>query len=321
MRVFDDYKTVAANLRGAVVAVGNFDGVHRGHQAVIGHTHSLARKARRPVGVMMFEPHPREFFEPAKPIFRLTPLPRKLELFRRLGVDVAIVLPFNRDLASLDADRFIAEVLVAGLGVSGVVIGYDFHFGRGRGGTPAVMQAAGLQHGFDVTVIDAVGEDDTIYSSSAIRSLLKSGDVAGAAKLLGHRWQISGVVVGGAKRGTGMGFPTANIGLARGTELAHGIYAVTVHLDGKRHAGAAYLGKRPTFDNGEAVLEVFLLDFDGDLYGRTIGVEFAGFVRGDAKFDGMEALVVQMQRDCEHARAILNDIAANDPLSGTLVGA
>ncbi|MBZ0209098.1 MAG: riboflavin biosynthesis protein RibF, partial [Hyphomicrobium sp.] len=237
--------------------------------------------------------------------FHLTPLPQKLDLFEHAGLDLAVVLPFDVKLASLSADDFVSRIIVGALAARHVIIGHDFFFGRNRGGTPETMQAAAQKLGFGITIIPPVAEDGEVFSSSAIRLHLAQGDVKGATRLLGRTWRVEGTVVGGAKRGTGLGFPTANIPLPRGTTLGHGIYAVRVHLDGARHDGAAYLGTRPTYDDGMPVLEVFLLDFDGDLYGRTIEVEFVDFIRADRKFDSSQALIAQMERDCARARDIL----------------
>ena len=305
MLIVHGYKDVPAQARGAVLAIGNFDGVHRGHQALLRAASAIGRELGAPAGALIFEPHPREFFHPEEPHFHLTPLPQKLAIFDRLGLDIAVVLPFDAQLAALSADEFVDRVIVDGLGARHVVIGHDFFFGRNRGGTPETMQAAASRAGFGLTVIPPVAEDGEVFSSSAIRLRLAQGDVRGAARLLGREWRVAGTVVGGAKRGTGLGFPTANIPLPRGTAIGHGIYAVRVHIDGEVHDGAAYLGTRPTYDNGMPVLEVFLLDFDGDLYGRDIEVEFVDFIRADRKFDTSEALIAQMQADCARARDIL----------------
>ena len=305
MLVVHGYKDVPLEARGAVLAIGNFDGVHRGHQALLRAASAIGRELGAPAGALIFEPHPREFFHPEEPHFHLTPLPQKLAIFDRLGLDIAVVLPFDAQLAALSADEFVNNVIVDGLGARHVVIGHDFFFGRNRGGTPETMQAAASRAGFGLTVIPPVAEDGEVFSSSAIRLRLAQGDVKGAARLLGREWRAAGTVVGGAKRGTGLGFPTANIPLPRGTAIGHGIYAVRVHIDGEHHIGAAYLGTRPTYDNGMPVLEVFLFDFDGDLYGRDIEVEFVDFIRDDRKFDTSEALIAQMQADCARARAIL----------------
>jgi riboflavin kinase/FMN adenylyltransferase len=295
---------VPPEAKGAALAVGNFDGVHRGHQALL----QAAKTAAGPggkAGVILFEPHPREFFQPDKPHFRLTPLSRKLELIEACGMDVAVVLRFDAALAGLSADAFIERVLVGDLAVAHVVVGYDFRFGKGRAGEPETLRRAGAAHGFGVTVVAQVAEAGEVFSSSAIRAELAQGDVEGAAQMLGHWWRVIGKVVGGARRGTGLGFPTANFALDPSTALAHGIYAVRVLVDGTPHAAAAYLGTRPTFDDGAPLLEVFLLDFDGDLYGREIAVDFIAHIRGDRRFDSPEALVAQMQADCDRARAIL----------------
>lgn len=296
---------VPLTARGGVLAIGNFDGVHRGHQALLAETRQRAAALGGPAGVIVFEPHPRELFHPSEPHFHLTPMPLRLACFAELGLDVAVVLKFDKALASLSADDFIREKLVAALAPRHLVIGYDFFFGKGRSGTPETMREAGQRHGFGVSVIAPVAEGGEVFSSTAIRLKLAQGDVEGATEGLGRLWRVSGKVVGGAKRGTGLGFPTANIALEPGTALAHGIYAVWAEVDGERHAAAAYLGTRPTFDNGSPVLEVFLLDFDGDLYGRELGVAFAGYIRADRKFSDIEELKAQMQQDCDVARRIL----------------
>jgi riboflavin kinase/FMN adenylyltransferase len=305
MRILHGIDDIPASARGTAVAIGNFDGVHRGHQALIKATRDEAAKLGAQAGAVVFEPHPREYFQPDKPHFRLTPLPLKLRLLEQFGVDVAVVLAFDARLAGLTADEFVSRVLVDALGTRQLVVGYDFRFGKGRGGDPDSLRRAGETLGFGVTVIGQVAEAGEVFSSSAIRAELAQGDVEGAAQMLGWWWRVSGVVRGGAKRGTGLGFPTANIALAPGTALAHGIFAARVHTEGKHYAGAAYLGTRPTFDDGSPVLEVFLFDFHGDLYGREIEVEFIGFIRPDRRFDGAASLQAQMDRDCDRAREIL----------------
>ncbi len=314
MHVFHGYDHVPLNLRGAALAIGNFDGVHRGHQALIARARERATASTRHgvshlAGAVVFEPHPREYFHPERPHFRLTTLAQKLALFERYGLDMAVVLPFDAPLAKLGSDAFVEQVLVAGLGVRHVVIGYDFFFGKSRGGSAVDMKRMGAELGFGVSVLEPVAEDGEVISSSAIRSEIAQGDVKGAAQMLGHWWSVTGEVVGGAKRGTGMGFPTANIVLPKSIVLAHGIYAVFVDVKGERHLGAAYLGTRPTFDNGAPVLEIFLLDFDGNLYGREIEVSFVDFIRGDRRFEGMDALTTQIAADCARAREILSVVA------------
>jgi riboflavin kinase/FMN adenylyltransferase len=305
MLVVHGYRDVPREARGAVLAIGNFDGVHRGHRALLRSAAAIGRELGAPSGALLFEPHPHEFFHPEEPHFHLTPLPQKLAILAAAGLELTVVLKFDASLAVLSAEDFVRKVIVEGLAARHVVIGHDFFFGRKRSGTPETMRAAAAEYGFGLTVIPPVAEDGEVFSSSAIRLRLAQSDVRGAARLLGRNWSIEGQVVGGAKRGTGLGFPTANVPLSRGTALGHGIYAVRVKIDGESHEAAAYLGTRPTYDNGMPVLEVFLFDFDDDLYGKTIEVEFVDFIRPDRKFDSSDALVEQMQKDVARARDIL----------------
>jgi riboflavin kinase/FMN adenylyltransferase len=313
MIVLDGIDSVPPAARGAVLAIGNFDGVHRGHQALLSAARAEAAGLGAPAGVIVFEPHPREFFQPDRAHFRLTPRARKLELIEKFGLDLAVVLRFDAALAGLSAEDFIERIIVGALAARHVVVGYDFHFGKGRTGTPETMLRAGAAQGFGVTVVAQVADAGQALSSGAVRAALAAGDVARAATVLGHWWRVSGKVIGGFKRGTGLGFPTANIALAPGTGLAHGIYAVRVHVGGQVHPGAAYLGTRPTFDDGPPMLEVFLFDFDGDLYGQEIALELVAFIRGDMKFASVEALKEQIARDCAAAQAILATAPADPP--------
>lgn len=306
MNVIHGFDHAPASARGAALAIGNFDGVHRGHQALLQATRDAARGLASGLsGVMVFEPHPRQFFSPSRPFFELTPLDQKIRLLDRFGMSMVVVIPFSAMIAGLEAETFIERVLVAGLGVGHVVVGYDFHYGRGRGGTVETLREAGRTYGFGVTIIDQIADAGEVVSSSAIRAELAQGDVRGAAELLGHHWRAAGKVVSGAQRGTGLGYPTANMTLSPGTTLAHGIYAVRVHTADVVFGGAAYLGTRPTFDGGMPVLETFLLDFSGDLYGRRIEVEFIERIRGDRQFDSAEALVAQMDVDVAEIRRVL----------------
>ena len=306
MIVVHGTQDVPAAARGGVLAIGNFDGVHRGHQALIAAATREARQHGWPAGAIVFEPHPREFFQPDKPHFRLTPLPRKLALLEGLGLDMAVVVRFDAALAGLSAETFVDRVLVQGLGVRHVVVGYDFRFGKGRAGDPETLRQgrgrAWLRG--DGGGPGGGGRRGILLQCGARRAGARRRRGRGRA-CSGHWWRVAGTVVGGARRGTGLGYPTANLMLPTGTALAHGIYAVRAYCDGQRLDGAAYLGTRPTFDDGEAVLEVFLFDFDGDLYGRAMEVEFIGFVRADAKFASAAALQEQMARDVERAREIL----------------
>jgi riboflavin kinase/FMN adenylyltransferase len=304
MEVLHGWRDVPETLRGASLAIGNFDGMHRGHRAVLDAAKAAARPGA-PVGAMVFEPHPRKYFQPGKPLFQLTSLTRKLELLASCGLHLAAVLPFDATLAELSAEDFVRDVLVDGFGITHATTGYNFFFGKQRQGNPALLKALGETYGFGVTIVEAAGLSGEIFSSTRIREMLAEGDVAGAAAMLGTWWQVEGVVEAGAGRGAGLGFPTANIRLSEGQALGHGIYAVRVGIDGEWHQGVAYLGTRPTFDSGAPLLEVFLFEFDGNLYGRAITVEFIDFVRPDAKFRSGVDLAAQMRADCDKARAIL----------------
>lgn len=303
MEVVRGWQEAPQHLKGASLAIGTFDGVHRGHRAVLGAAKQAAQGA--PMGVMVFEPYPRMFFQPQRPFFRLTNLPRKLELLSAYGCDFTAVIPFNREVAELTAPDFVRVILAEVFAIKHASVGYNFFFGKDRGGNPSVLAEEGRKYGFGVTVVEAQGNAGEIYSSTRVRELLAEGDVEAAAEMLGHNWRISGKVESGAGRGQGLGFPTANIRLDEGITLKHGIYAVYAHVDGKRLQGAAYLGTRPTFDAGLPLLETFLFDFDGNLYGKTIGIEFIAFVREDAKFRSSETLATQMAADVAKARAVL----------------
>jgi riboflavin kinase/FMN adenylyltransferase len=312
MHVHRGPEPLPSRWRGAALAIGNFDGVHVGHRALLAAARRRAGPGR-PAGVVVFAPHPRRFFQPHVPLFEITPLPQKLDLFSRSGVDLAVVLDFDAALAGLSAEAFIADVLVGRLDIAAAVVGYDFHFGKGRAGNPALLAEAGRVAGFAVDVLEPVAAGSMVASSSAVRARLQAGDVAGAADMLGHWWRIEGAVVGGAKRGTGLGYPTANMAVSAGTALAHGIYAVRVYVGDDVHPGAAYLGSRPTFDDGQPVLETFLLDFDGDLYGRTVAVEFIARLREDRAFASADALRAQMDHDVAATRRALAEVDAADP--------
>ena len=295
-----DGEPVPAGLEGAMAAIGNFDGVHRGHR----HLLDMALESGRPGAVVTFEPHPRTYFQPNRPLFRLTPEPVKLAIFARLGLAGAFVRRFDRELASLTAAQFV-DLLARELEVSGVVIGHDFHFGRGREGNPALMAELCRERGLDCLVAPAVVEGTEPVSSSAIRSALEAGDIAGANRLLGYRWFVRAEVRHGEKRGRVLGYPTANMRLPDDCRLRHGIYAVRASTGGRPVDGVASFGRRPTFDNGAPLLETHLFDFSGDLYGRVLDVEFVGWIRGEERFDGIEALIRQMDRDSAEARRML----------------
>lgn len=299
------YKSSPPAVRGAVLAIGNFDGVHLGHQAVLRRALNMASEGDLKTGVMFFNPHPRQFFSPDTPLFMLTNQSQKLAIFEDLGLDFSVEMAFDQELALMSAETFVHDVLVKGLAVAHVVIGYDFFFGAKRGGNPEVMRTMGERFGFGVSVVEPSGDGGLIYSSTSVRDALEEGQVARAAQILGRNWQVEGRVIAGAGRGEGLGFPTANISLPLGCHLHHGIYATFVHYEGVRYGAAAYFGKRPSFENDLPVLEVFLFDFEESLYGKDITVEFISFVREDLKFDDMEALKIQMEMDCEAVQDVL----------------
>ena len=306
MLVVRSFVDVPLPARGGVITIGNFDGVHRGHQALIQTVRDRAERLGAPSGVLLFDPHPRAFFQPDKPLFTLTPMAYRLQLLAGLGLDFAAVLPFEAELANLSAAQFVTKILVDGFAARYVVVGHDFKFGKGRTGDDAMLEAEGRRQGFGVGVQAAERDGVTVVSSSLIREALRRGDVDSAARQLGRPWSMEGNVISGAGRGAGLGYPTANIGIAPGTELAHGIYAARVWVAGAAHAAVAYHGKRPTFDNGIALLEAFLIDFDADLYGKFIRVELVAFIRPDQKFSSADALKAQMERDVIEACAKLD---------------
>ncbi|MEP9379575.1 bifunctional riboflavin kinase/FAD synthetase [Aquabacter sp. CN5-332] len=303
--VVEGFAPLPPSLERPVLAIGNFDGVHRGHLAVIGAARLMAQQLGRPAAALTFEPHPRSFFKPDTVLFRLTPGPQKLAQLAHAGLDGAIVLPFDATLAAIPAEAFVTEVLVKRFAVAGAVVGFDFHFGQGRAGSPAFLQEAGLWHGFPVDVVEPMRDEGDPISSSAIRNALAAGQVGHAAHMLGRPWSVSGAVIHGDKRGRDLGFPTANIALPAGTTLAFGIYAVRARVGGEVIDGVASYGRRPTFDNGAALLEVHLFDFSGDLYGREMEVAFHNYLRPELKFDSIEALVRQMDKDAATAKTVL----------------
>ncbi len=302
MQIFRHYEHLPAAARGAAVAIGNFDGVHRGHQALIAHTKTLGDK----LGVLVFEPHPQEFFKPGGERFRLTPFRAKARLLEQFGADVLYALHFDAAMAALTAEDFIAKVLVEGLGVRHVVVGQDFQFGKGRGGNVDLLKARGKERGFAVSVFDPVGTaDDPKISSTRIREALRDGKPDFAARLLGHWWTVEGRVQPGDQRGRTIGFPTANVSLEGYLEPALGVYAVRVEVGGKSHDGVANFGRRPTFDKKDVLLEVHLFDFADDIYGQQIVVSFVAYLRPEMKFSGLDALKAQIGADGKAALRLL----------------
>jgi riboflavin kinase/FMN adenylyltransferase len=296
-----------ASLTGGVVAIGNFDGMHRGHATLLSVATTAARRLNVPAVALTFEPHPRTFFRPDRPVFRLTPLAAKERLAAVLGLDGLIVIPFDRDFASVTAEGFASHVLLDRLKAVEAVVGYDFHFGKNRIGSPQSLAEAGQRLGFPVTTVPAVtDEHGEPLSASRIRKTLELGDIATTNRMLGYRWFVVGTVVGGDRRGRDLGFPTANIRLPDDCLLRHGIYAVRfTRSDGTAFGGVASFGRRPTFDNGAPLLEVFVFDFNGSLYGEEVMVTFIDWLRPEERFPSIAALVEQMNRDTARTREIL----------------
>jgi riboflavin kinase / FMN adenylyltransferase len=292
-------------LQGAVVAIGNFDGVHRGHRAVIGAALKRAKALGRKVAALTFAPHPRLFLRPQDTLFQLSSERDRLRLLAATGLDGAVVMTFDAALASTSAADFIERILVGRLSIGGAAIGFDFHFGQNRGGSPAYLAEQGARLGFAVDIVAPLEDEGRPVSSGAVRAALAAGKVVEATELLGAPWFVSGEVIHGEKRGRELGFPTANLKLDAACGLKHGIYAVRIGIGDMRYDGVANFGRRPTFDNGAPLLEVFLFDFDGDLYGQTLDVAFIGWIRHEQKFASIETLKRHMLADAGQARDAL----------------
>jgi riboflavin kinase / FMN adenylyltransferase len=302
-----------------IVAIGNFDGVHRGHRAVIDAAVAHGRALGRPAAALTFDPHPRQFLRPNEPLFQLTNLPPKLRLLAASGLDGALVISFDAALASLSAEAFITRILVGTFNIAGATIGFDFHFGKDRQGSPAYLAEQGRRLGFPVEIVAPLEDEGRPVSSSTIRAALAAGRVVEAAELLGHPWFVSATVIHGEERGRDLGYPTANLRLDPACGLKHGIYAVRAGVDGRIQDGVASFGRRPTFDDGAPLLEIHLFDFAGDLYGSTIDVAFIGWIRAELRFDSIEALIAHMNDDSRLARAILARSPNAFPILGSPV--
>ena len=305
MRTHNHWTGLQSGDQGASVAMGNFDGIHLGHQSVI----RQANRPGAPLGLITFEPHPRQFFAPHSPAFRLMNAEARSHRLEKLGVDQLYELPFDATLAGMEADGFVTDVLVRGIGVSHVTVGADFCFGKGRKGTVETLRRLGAQHGFGVTIADLVKFEGQEISSTNIRAALAEGRPRDAAAMLGHWHRIEGEVIHGEKRGRDLGYPTANMDVG-GLHLPRlGVYAVKVDVLTGPHVGsyggAASLGVRPMFGENHPNLETFIFDFKGDLYGQHLSVAFIDYLRPELKFDGLPGLLTQMDADCSRAREIL----------------
>lgn len=320
MRIVEQITGISESARGATIALGNFDGIHRGHQVVIGEAQRIAGRGGTASAVMTFDPHPRRFFDPDGRLFELTPAAAKKRHLAAMGIEIMYLLRFDASLAAMPAEAFVTDVLVAGVGVAHVVVGYDFVFGRGRKGNAALLQQMGADEGFGVTIVPAVqGDGELPYSSTRIRDHLRNGRPRDAAAALGRWWEIEGAVRTGDKRGRQIGFPTANVDPGEYVMPALGVYAVWVGIVDDEatdwRQGVVNVGRRPTFAGEGVTVEAHIFDFDGDLYGRALRVAFLEFLRPELKFDGIAAIRAQIEKDCAAARAALEAEAAGAPSS------
>lgn len=311
MQVYQGFQSISEDGRGSVVALGNFDGVHHGHRHVIALAADLAESLEAPLGVALFDPHPRRFFAPEAPAFRLMGEHRRNRTLESLGVKRLHVLPFTADMAAMTPEQFVDQVLDQGLGIRGIVTGADFRFGAGRAGTIGELERLCEARGIKSAFADLHGNGADKVSSTRIRKAILDGDMKAAAELLGSAWAIEGLVQKGDQRGRTIGFPTANIDLGDFVRPAYGVYAVRVRLDGAGEPidAVANFGKRPTVDGLSELLEVHLFDFSDEIYGRELEVEFNGFIRPERKFDGLDALKAQIAQDAAEARRLLSGLS------------
>jgi len=317
MRIIRHTKGVPQSARGGVVTIGNFDGIHRGHQAVIGEARTLARAQSMPLAVVTFEPHPRRYFRPDDPPFQLTPLPSKVRRFETLGIDTLLLIHFDQEISQAAPETFVERVLVDGLAARHLTVGYDFVFGKNRKGNAPMLRQWAAVAGVGFAVVDpAAGPDDTVYSSTNIRNCLAEGDPAKAAALLGRCWEIEGRVLKGDQRGRQLGFPTANLSIEDYVQPALGVYAVWAGIDDggttKWHMGCANLGWRPTFDGDRLGLETYILDFAEDIYGQVLRIALVEYIRPEKKFAGISELREQIAQDSMASRALLESIDPGD---------
>lgn len=312
MKIIRHVDSIPDECKGTVIVLGNFDGFHKGHQKVIGKAGKIAHEMGTTLTVLSMEPHPRMFFNPSQKEFRLNSFRTKTHLLESFGVDQFIVLPFDKELATMEAEDFVLDLLIGQLGALHIVVGYDYCFGAGRRGGVNVLSWMANQEQFGLTVVKKVMEDDHIYSSSNIRDTLEQGDVRKVADRLGHWWHVEGHVRRGDQRGRTINFPTANLLLDGYLEPKYGVYAVRVIIEDGEHKGIwnaiANVGRRPTFDKKDVLLESYIFDFNHDIYEQLIKVEFVDFIREEMKFDGLESLKNQIEKDCEVAREMLTKV-------------
>lgn len=315
--MLDGLSAAPPALKGGVVAIGNFDGMHRGHQTIIAAAKAKADALGKPTIILTFEPHPRDVFAPEPFMFRLTPGSAKARLAEALGLDGIAIMTFSRDLASVEAEDFVQRFLVDALDASAVVVGEDFHFGKGRKGSPEFLRNEGKRHGFEVIQLGLLQSADDTISSSRIRAALNTGALDMANQLLGYHWIIEGTVVIGDQRGRELGYPTANFALPPNTLLEQGVYATRVKLGDRLLDGVASFGK-PMFDIHHAPFEVHIFDFDEDIYGQALEVALISHIRGQMTFDGLDELIAQMDADSVKAKQILAEVTPISPLDADL---
>lgn len=313
----NDLENVPEHLKNCVVAIGNFDGIHRGHQSVIKQSMDLAKSRNQPAIMLTFEPHPRDLFAPVPFMFRLTDGAAKAALVQAMGMDGIVVLPFDHAFSALEPEQFVSRFLVDALDASTVVVGADFHFGRARRGTPDFLKQAGKEAGFEVLQLPLIQSENDAISSSRIRASLNTSELDLANRLLGYHWQIGGEVVMGDQRGRELGYPTANFNLSTTCLLAQGVYAVRARLGERLFDGVASFGK-PMFDIHHSPFEVHIFDFDEDIYGQQIEVALVSHIRGQMTFDGLDELIVQMDADSKKAKAALQALGPISPLDKEL---
>lgn len=303
MQIFESYAKIPDAAKGAIIAIGNFDGVHRGHRALLAKASDIAKAEGRPLAVLTFEPHPRILFRPDDPPFRITPQSLKMERLEKAGVDIVFSLAFNWDFAGLSAEDFIRKVLQDGLAAAHLIIGYDFCFGQLRKGNTDTLKASGIP----VTIIEKIDEGADKLSSSRIRQCLRHGKMEEANALLGWDWEIRGTVVRGDRRGRELGYPTANVMLGDAIHPAYGVYATWARIEGEEQwrPSATNIGIRPMFEIPTAQVETFIFDFDREIYDKTLHVKPVKRLRGEARFESLEELIRQMEKDCTAARGIL----------------
>jgi riboflavin kinase/FMN adenylyltransferase len=308
MQVFHGIQTVQRKLKNPAITIGNFDGVHKGHQALFQKVKQLAEKLNGDSVVMTFDPHPLEVLFPQKIPSFLTSHLKKLELIERCGIDATIVVPFDHEFSRMSAREFVETVLVEKIGIKAIIVGYDYRFGHSREGNIDFLRQLGEQHGFMVETVSGISVNDTVVSSTAIRQMIINGNIREANKLLGRFFEVSGTVVPGRKRGTGLGFPTANIQMPSITSPKTGVYAVEAEVDGKIYGGAANLGYNPTFGENDLSLEAHLFDFDRELYGKQITVWFIDRLRDEKRFSSVDELAEQIGKDVAKAKKILAEM-------------